>query len=315
MINIEIKSSNQTKLFGHDKLFLDIIDLYKNNKLPNKILFSGSKGVGKATFAYHLVNYILSKDELLNYDLINFKINDLNKSFKHVLNNAHPNFYLIDLLDEKKVIEISQIRKMINYTNKSAFNNKERIILIDNAEYLNPSSSNALLKIVEEPNDNIIFIFIYDSSKKILDTVKSRCLKFNFSLTSRETLDITNKILDEDINTLISEDFISYYNSIGDLINLIKFSSSNKIDISKTNLKSFLLNVFENKLYKKDPYIKNNVFKLVELYLLKLLNLNKSNKKIFDIYHELINKIDSIKKFNLDEESIFIEMKTKLLDG
>ena len=315
MINIEIKSSNQTKLFGHDKLFLDIVDLYKNNKLPNKILFSGSKGVGKATFAYHLVNYILSKDELLNYDLINFKINDLNKSFKHVLNNAHPNFYLIDLLDEKKVIEISQIRKMINYTNKSAFNNKERIILIDNAEYLNPSSSNALLKIVEEPNDNIIFIFIYDSSKKILDTVKSRCLKFNFSLTSKETLDITNKILNEDINTLISEDFISYYNSVGDLINLIKFSSSNKIDISKTNLKSFLLNVFENKLYKKDPYIKNNVFKLVELYLLKLLNLNKSNKKIFDIYHELINKIDSIKKFNLDEESIFIEMKTKFLDG
>ena len=315
MINIDIKSSNQSKLFGHDKLFLDIVDLYKNNKLPNKILFSGSKGVGKATFAYHLVNYILSKDELLNYDLINFKINDLNKSFKHVLNNAHPNFYLIDLLDEKKVIEISQIRKMINYTNKSAFNNKERIILIDNAEYLNPSSSNALLKIVEEPNDNIVFIFIYDNSKKILDTVKSRCLKFNFSLTSKETLDITNKILNEDINTLISEDFISYYNSVGDLINLIKFSSSNKIDISKTNLKSFLLNVFENKLYKKDPYIKNNVFKLVELYLLKLLNLNKSNKKIFDVYHELINKIDSIKKFNLDEESIFIEMKTKLLDG
>ena len=248
MINTDIKSSNQTKLFAHDKLFLDIVDLYKKNKLPNKILFSGSKGVGKATFAYHLINYILSKDELLNYDLINFEINNLNNSFKHVFANTHPNFYLIDLLYEKKVIEISQIRKMINYTNKSAFNNKERIILIDNAEYLNLSSSNALLKIVEEPNDNVIFILIYDNSKKILDTIRSRCLKFNFSLTSKETLDVTNKILQADINTLISEDLISYYNSVGDLINLIKFSSSHNIDISKTNLKSFLLTIAFNKL-------------------------------------------------------------------
>ena len=69
---------------------------------------------------------------------------------------------------------------MINYANKSAFNNKERIILIDNAENLNLNSSNALLKIIEEPNDNVFFILIFDNNKKILETVKSRCLKFNF---------------------------------------------------------------------------------------------------------------------------------------
>ena len=53
---------------------------------------------------------------------------------------------------------------MINYANKSAFNNKERIILIDNAENLNLNSSNALLKITEEPNDNVFFILIFDDS-------------------------------------------------------------------------------------------------------------------------------------------------------
>ena len=71
---------------------------------------------------------------------------------------------------------------MINYANKSSFNNKERIILIDNVENLNLNSSNALLKIIEEPNDNVFFILIFDNTKKILETVKSRCLKFNFTL-------------------------------------------------------------------------------------------------------------------------------------
>ena len=81
------------------------------------------------------------------------------------------------------MIEISQIREMYKYANKSAFNNKERIVLIDNAENLNLNSSNALLKIVEEPNDNVFFILILDNEKKIIKTLESRCLKFNLFLT------------------------------------------------------------------------------------------------------------------------------------
>ncbi|SVD99861.1 uncharacterized protein METZ01_LOCUS452715, partial [marine metagenome] len=170
---IDLKPNNQKILLGYNNFFLNIINLYKSQKLPNKILFSGSKGIGKATFAYHLINYVFSNKEQFPYDLSNFKINNSNKSFNLVKNNSHPNFHLIDLLDDKKVIEIAQIRKMINYANKSAFNNKERIILIDNAENLNLNSSNALLKIIEEPNDNVFFILVFDNNKKILETVKS----------------------------------------------------------------------------------------------------------------------------------------------
>ena len=50
-------------------------NLYIQNKLPNQILLSGEKGVGKCTLAYHLINYILSADEDFSYDLKNFKIN------------------------------------------------------------------------------------------------------------------------------------------------------------------------------------------------------------------------------------------------
>ena len=98
---------------------------------------------------------------------------------------------------------------MINYANKSAFNNKERIILIDNAENLNLNSSNALLKIIEEPNDNVFFILVFDNNKKILETVKSRCLKFNFAIYSYEWIYITNQIIQRDINDIIDLDLIN----------------------------------------------------------------------------------------------------------
>ena len=304
---LELKSSNQKQLFSYKNTFLDIVNLYNQKKLPNKILFSGPKGIGKATFAYHLINYIFSKDEESNYDIDNLQINDLNKSFKLVLNQTHPNFHLIDLLDEKKIIEISQIRNMINYANKSAFNNKERIVLIDNAENLNLSSSNALLKIIEEPNENVFFILIFDNNRKIIETIKSRCLKFNLFLTFDECLDTTNKIIGNNIYQIVNKDLINHYSTVGDLVNLVNFSSSSKMSLLELNLKDFLINLIDEKYYKKNIYIKKNIYKYIECYLLKLMYLNKSKKKISSLYRNFINKIYNLQKFNLDEESFFIE--------
>ena len=157
-MNLEdLNPKKQKKLFFHNSTFNEIVQIYKKKKLPNKILFNGPKGIGKATLTYHLVNYIFSKDEDNKYDLNNLMINSKNRSYNLVLNNSHPNFYLINLLEDKKLIEISQIRKMINYANKSSFNNKERIIIIDNVEKLNTNALNALLKIIEEPNEKIFF--------------------------------------------------------------------------------------------------------------------------------------------------------------
>ena len=74
-----LTSNNQNILYGYDELFISIVNLYENNKLPNTILFSGLNGIGKATFAYHLINYIFSKNEEYLYDIKNFKINDFNR--------------------------------------------------------------------------------------------------------------------------------------------------------------------------------------------------------------------------------------------
>ena len=58
---MNLKPENQLSLYGHHVIFLNFINLYKNNKLPNKILLSGEKGLGKSTLAYHIINQILIK--------------------------------------------------------------------------------------------------------------------------------------------------------------------------------------------------------------------------------------------------------------
>ena len=62
-----IEPCNQIQLFGLNNYFNEFVQLNKNGNLPNKILLSGQKGIGKSTLAYHLINYILSKDEDFKY--------------------------------------------------------------------------------------------------------------------------------------------------------------------------------------------------------------------------------------------------------
>ena len=95
--------SNQTQLIGYDDLLLTLKNLFDVNKLPNRILFSGQKGIGKCTLSYHLSNYILSKKEDFSYNLQKLEINKNNKSYKLVGNISHPNFYLINLKEDKKI--------------------------------------------------------------------------------------------------------------------------------------------------------------------------------------------------------------------
>ena len=51
----------QLNLYGYENYFASFVKLHKKNKLPNVILLSGLKGVGKSTFVYHFVNYLLYK--------------------------------------------------------------------------------------------------------------------------------------------------------------------------------------------------------------------------------------------------------------
>ena len=309
---MNLEPSGQLNLFSHKVEFHKLIDLYKDNNLPNKILFSGEKGIGKCTLAYHLVNYILSLNEDFSYDLNNLKIIPDNKSFKLVQNKSNPNFILVDIVEEKKNIDISQIRNLILTLNKSSFNTKPRFVLIDNIELLNINAVNALLKILEEPNDNINFILI-NNNKRILPTLKSRCLNFKIQLTSNQSIDIANKILNNNYNEFLNEDFVNNYSTPGEILNLIDFANKNDIDLIETNLKDFIKKIIMEKLYKKNNSIKNLIYSLMEFYLRK--NVSVTNIKLINSYNYFLKKIENTKTFNLDEETLFMEFEDSILNG
>ena len=310
---MNIKSFENRRLYGMKFYFNELINLYKKNKMPNKILFSGKKGVGKSTLAYHIINYILSENEECKYYKKELIINKDNKSYKLLQNNTHPNFYLIDLIDEKKNIDIAQIRQMILYTNKSSFNDMPRFVLIDNIENLNINSVNALLKIVEEPNDNIFFILIHNYQKKILPTLKSRCLTFKINFSFDKSIEILNLLIDKNIFDLINIDLLSYYNSPGELINLLNFADEKKIDLKNSTLSNILNLLIDNSYYKKNKFVKSIIINYIELYFLKEYKKSIKKNSLLNIYHSFLEKIYNTEKFNLDEESLFLEFKSKLL--
>ncbi len=301
---------NQTELFGLDRFFNDIIKLDKLDILPNKILLSGLKGTGKSTLAIHIINCILSKNEEHAYDFKNFKIDKKNRSYKLILNKSSPNFYHVNLRVDKKNIDIKQIRDLIDFCNKSCFNDKPRFILIDNVESLNLNSNNALLKILEEPNNNIYFILI-NSGKNILSTIRSRCINFNINLTFNESISIFNKIIKEDIFLHINKDLVNYYFTPGNLLSLYNFSKETNIDISKLSLNSFLLEIINGNYHKKDTSIKDLIYELIQMFYLKKVKLNQN----FDDYFNYIQFVNDVKTYNLDNEDIFIKLKPKLING
>jgi DNA polymerase-3 subunit delta' len=170
------------------------------------------------------------------------------------------------------------------------------------------------LKIVEEPNENFYFILINNSEKKVLSTLKSRCLTFKINFTFDKTITVSNKLLDQNLFDIINHDLISYYNTPGEIVNLINFSKEKKIDLKNNNLKSLLKLLISNNYYKKNNFVGSLIINLIELYILKEYKVSETKNSVLKIYHDFINKVHNMKKYNLDEVSLFLEFKSKLLN-
>ncbi len=301
------------KLYGYDNLFLEFDNLLNNNLLPNKILLSGANGIGKYTFAVHFINYVLSKNEDHSYSFKSKQININNKSFKLMNNSTHPNFSLINLKINKKNIEIDQIRNIINYSQKSSFNQNKRFILIDNIELLTKSASNSLLKLLEEPPENLYFILIHDNSYRILETIKSRSINFKINFTNKSIIEITEKIMGKEDFSNINNTYLKMYNSIGDLVFLNNFAKKYEINIKSYTVKELLNYIISKKLYKKDSELNIFIYRLIQLLLFETFYLSKDNK-IYDLYKYFILKMNNTIKYNLDIESLFFEFKNALIN-
>ena len=306
-------SNYSLKLFSHKKIFNDLIELDKINKLPARILITGQEGIGKTTFAFHLVNYLFSKNETHKYDINENEINFINKSYNFVSELTHPNFFLISKVAKKKNIEIEQIRNMISFLNKSTFDNNKKIILIDGAEYLNTSSSNAMLKSIEETNNKNIIILTHNINKVMLDTIKSRCLTFNLSLNYSDNEKIINYHFKSDIFNELNIDFKSIILSPKFIIEHINFVKDNNLDLNSLSVISLIKFIINHKIYKKDNFIANNFQTYIEIYFTKMYSKTK-DYRYYDNLLKIASESNLINKLNLDLDSFFIKFENKYLN-
>ena len=318
IFNIDFLPIRQKKLFFYNQYFKLFIKLYKNNLLPNKILLTGQSGLGKSTFAYHFINSILSDKENCSYDFINFTINPLNRSFRLIKQQYHPNFYLIENFIDKRTINITQVKNMISYVNKTSYERKIKFILIDNAEYLNLHSVNALLKIIEEPPSNTFIIFIHNSSIKFIETLKSRCIEFKIFFSNQEKQKILDNLLiyyDLKIDLNFLEKIKSFYDSPGTILNLIKLINEGVIDTNKTDLINVISNLMEFNLKNKSNINLNLLQNIIELFFFNEIKKNINKNKISLNYSNVLKRLNFFRTYNLDMNNTFYEIKENIVHG
>jgi len=306
------KQIYQKKLIGFENEFNELSKIYKSENVPSGVIFYGKKGIGKRTFVFHLINSILSKNENGEYNSKDKIIDASNPSYKLAANGIHPNLFIVDTKEDKKTIDILQIREMFSFAKKSTFDNKLKFIVINNADNLNLFSSNALLKILEEPNEKISFIFIHNSKKKIIETIKSRCIFYKMNINESDKIKIIENILPQ-IN--LRSDIFNYYTTPGEIYEFYNFCVENKIDYNDINLEFLFKVISENISLIKTNYIVKNFTSFIEVYFYNKIVLSKNDSKYVELYKSFLKKIDSFNKYNLDLESLLIEFNGKIKNG
>ena len=124
---------------------------------------------------------------------------------------------------------------------------------------------------------------------------------------------MSNSILEKNVLEFVNYDLLSYYISPGEIINLFNFAEEKSIDLKDLTISSFINLIIENSYYKKNKLVKVLLINLIELFFLKKYMITNTKTSLINFYHEFMKKIHDTEKFNLDEESLFLEFKSKLL--
>jgi len=326
-----------TKLIGFEKEYNDLIHRYKSNNLPNSILIHGLSGIGKRTLLNKLVKDILN---------IEFKDNNVAHHLNLLKNKTHPNIKIIEKEIDSKTgktksnITIDQIRRLKTFLNStSIIQNSSKIVIVDSADYLNISSSNSMLKILEEPNENTYIFLISNQISLLLPTIRSRCLKIK--LNSHNLANFTN-IINDNIDEISNEEInfyfeltygspgiaILYYNNdFLDIIQLsIKCLLSNDLNDDKINLSNILSKLTNDEF---NNYLSMLKFILIVANKLKVnrndkslvnmpnflelesLSINLTKKNLIDRFDYLTNNQKELFSLNLDKKIFILNFLTQ----
>ena len=258
-----LKSPKKTYKFNGNQNIEDyILNSLSNNHLHHAYLLSGIKGIGKATFAYRVSRYLLSgsKED-------NLYISKSEKTSNLIEKNTHPDFMVLELDDEEKkiTIDIDRVRSCIDFFNHTPAISNYKVCIIDSIEDMNINSSNAILKILEEPPMNSVFFIISHNPESLMPTIKSRCIDLQFRRFNEQELE--NCLFEEgfDDETINLKRVISLSNgSLGKCIQLL--------DDEARDLNTKVENLFFN-------YSDLNIYDLITS-----LNINKN----LSLFYELV---------------------------
>ncbi len=178
--------ATQTRLVGHGAAQATLARAAESGRLAHAWLFSGPEGVGKASLAYRFARHLLSGDMGEGAEGLNGLGQDPNsRVFRLIAGDAHPDVLTIRRPEagegsgrgakRPQDLPIDQIRKIPAFLSLAASEGGWRVVIVDEADRLNRNSSNALLKVLEEPPDRTLLVLITEMPGRLMPTIRSRC--------------------------------------------------------------------------------------------------------------------------------------------
>ena len=175
-------------LIGHHEAETEFLEAYRGGRLHHAWLIGGPEGIGKATLAYRMARFMLANPDPSQPRVqaaTTLDVPESNPVAHQIASNAHPDLAMIRRIydPEKKrvLIEISadQVRKGLDVFNKTSAAGGYRIAVVDACDDLNAHSANALLKTLEEPPRQSLFLMVSHQPLRLLPTIRSRCRALN----------------------------------------------------------------------------------------------------------------------------------------
>ncbi len=164
-------------VLGHKNQIQNLLQSYEGDHLPQTFLFVGPSGIGKKQVALGLAQALLCETSKTACGQC--------PSCLRVAKSSHESLRLV--LPEKNLIKIEQTRSVLDFLSLRSIS-KNRVVLIDEAETMNPQAANSLLKILEEPFPGTYFFMTAPSPTHVLSTLRSRSQIIRFQPLSLEQM-------------------------------------------------------------------------------------------------------------------------------
>ncbi len=180
-------------LIGHEAAEQGFLRAFASGRLPHAWLISGPQGVGKATFAYRIVRFLLAQPPEEDSGGLfgaaapaaptTLEMDAGQRVFRQVAQQGHPDFRVLERTPNPKTgrmrteIPIDDVRAVIEFLHLKPAASRWRVVIVDSADDLNRNSANALLKILEEPSADTVLLLLSHAPQALLPTIRSRCRK------------------------------------------------------------------------------------------------------------------------------------------